>query len=60
MTHLAVKPEVEELVRASLELADLGSDAIVQAAVSANLMTVLMLAETIKDVGYEAAPIFRP
>lgn len=60
MTQPVVKPEVEELIAASLEFANLGSDTTIMAAVSANLTTVLLMAETIKDVGYEAAPIFRP
>lgn len=59
MTQTVVKPEVEWLIKASLDLSGIELDAAVRAAVCANLNTVLALAATIEDVGYEAAPIFR-
>lgn len=59
MTQPIVKPEVEELVAASLHLAGIRPDTEMGAQIAANLTTVLTLAATIEDVGYEAAPIFR-
>lgn len=59
MTQPVVKPEVEKLIGASLQLAGIRLDAAAKTTVSANLTTVLTLAATIEDIGYEAAPIFR-
>lgn len=53
------KPEFEELTRAALDQAGFAFDTAALTTICANLKTVLALAGTIEDVGYEAAPVFR-
>lgn len=52
-------PEIASLVDAAPHLAGIDLDEITRENVCANLATVLALAATLEDIGYEAAPVFR-
>lgn len=52
-------PEIERLVDAAPHLAGIAGDTIARENVCANLATVLALAATLDDFGYDAAPVFR-
>jgi hypothetical protein len=51
--------DAEKLMDAKRLLSGLVTDAVAPEAVCANLETALALAGTIKDIGHEAAPVFR-
>lgn len=59
MKEETANSEIDKLIEASSHLAGIAIEPSARANVCANLATVLSLAETIDDVGHEAAPIFR-
>ncbi|MEM6564209.1 MAG: hypothetical protein AAF665_07180 [Pseudomonadota bacterium] len=59
---MAVKsapPEITRLIYSVPHLAGLAEEAVARKSIYANLATVLALAATLEDIGFEAAPVFR-
>ncbi|MEM1352908.1 MAG: hypothetical protein AAGF27_11220 [Pseudomonadota bacterium] len=63
MTDKTAPPEntrlLNFLITSAPHLAGVAEDAMERDNVYANLATVLALAATLEDIGYEAAPVFR-